>query len=192
MSSSRWRQVFLVIVIYAGTALVFTLLGVIFGPTAAQVGSTRPDDTIPGHVLELAGFGLLLGLGCLAVYGMKGLPFVFLTLVLTPLLDIDHIPIYIGYAQTIRPAHSLVFIVVVLAITAVTIGGLDLELVIVSAFMGHLAVDTGIFAPLSPLSFQYIQLDPYRPAFAVGAMLCALAAGAVMRSRGAKQTTKAA
>ena len=183
MPDSRWKQVFVVIVVYALVALVFTLIAMASGPAPSQVGGTRPYDTIPGHFLELAGFGLLLGLGCLAVYGMKGLPFVFLTMVLTPLLDIDHLPIYLGYAQTIRPAHSVIFIAVVLAITAVTIGELDLELVVASAFMGHLAVDTGIFAPFSPLSFQYIQLDPYRAAFAVAAVLCALAAGAVMKMK---------
>lgn len=148
----------------------------------AQIGGTRDVYTIPGHVLELAGFGLLLGLGCMVVYGRRGLPFVFLVPVLTVLLDIDHLPAYLGFAQTIRPAHSLVFLVAVLAATAITFKSLDLELVIGSAFMGHLAIDTGLFAPFSPLSFQYFQLDPYRPLFIAGAVLCTLAAGAVLRT----------
>ena len=182
-STSRWKQALYVTVIYAVIALLFTLFGVFFAPQASQVGSTRTADTIPGHLFELAGFGLLLGLGCAVIYGRKGLPFVFLTPVLTVLLDIDHLPAYLGYAQTIRPAHSLVFLVVVLAVTAITIKALDMDLVVVSAFMGHLAVDAGLFAPFSPISFQYFQLDPYRPVFAVGAFACTLAAGAVLRTR---------
>ena len=189
-SASRWRQAVYVAVIYAVIALLFTFAGMYFGPQASQVGSTRAEDTIPGHVLELAGFGLLLGLCCMVVYGRKGLPFVFLTPVLTVLLDIDHLPAYLGYAQTIRPAHSFVFLVAALAVTAITIKALDIDLVVVSAFMGHMAVDTGIFAPLSPLSFQYFQLNPYRPEFAVGAVLCTLAAGAVLRTRVARASSR--
>jgi len=147
------------------------------------VGGTRPTDTIPGHLLELAGFGLLLGLFCMVIYGRKGFPFVILVPLLTVLLDIDHLPVYLGYAQTIRPAHSVVFLVTVLAVAAVTIRALDIELAVASAFMAHLAMDSGLFAPLSPLSFQYIELNPYRPAFAIGAVMCTLAAGAVLRAR---------
>jgi hypothetical protein len=181
--ASRWGQAVYVTVIYGGIALLFTLFGLFLGPRGAQVGGTRAMYTIPEHVLELAGFGLLLGLGCMLIYGRKGLPFVFLISVLTPLLDIDHLPAYLGYAQTIRPAHSIVFLFAVLAVTAVTIRDLDIELVVVSAFMGHLAVDTGLFAPFSPISFEYIQLDPYRPFLAVGAVVCALTAGAALRAR---------
>jgi hypothetical protein len=138
-------------------------------------------DTIPGHLAELAAFGLLLGVGGMAVYGRKGLHLVFLTPVLTVLLDIDHLPSYLGLAEPIRPAHSFVFIAVALAATAITIKALDIELVMASAFMGHLAVDTGLFAPFSPISYGYIQLDPYKLPFAAGAVLCAVAAGVVLR-----------
>jgi hypothetical protein len=189
-TTSRWKQALFVTVIYALIALLFTLAGVYLGPQASQVGSTRAEETIPGHVLELAGFGLLLGLCCMVVYGRKGLPFVFLTPVLTVLLDIDHLPAYLGYAQTIRPAHSLLFLAAALAVTAITIKALDIDLVVVSAFMGHLAVDTGLFAPFSPLSFQYFQLDPYKPVFAIGAVLCTLAAGAVLRTRVDRPSTR--
>jgi len=178
-----WRSVFYTALIYGGAALLFTLLGVLQGPTVAQIGTTRPADTIPGHLIELAVFGLLLAAVCIVGFGREGLPFVLLLPVLTLLLDIDHLPAYLGSAETIRPAHSLLFLAFVLAATAITIKALDTELVVASAFMTHMAIDTGLFAPWSPLSFQYIQLDPYRPIFAVGAVACAAAAGLVLRVR---------
>ena len=178
-----WKSVTYTFLIYTSVDLLFTLLGVLLGPQAAQVGGTRPDETIPGHLAELALFGVLLGLGSAAIYGRKGLPLVVLTPALTVVLDIDHLPAYLGFPQTIRPAHSLVFLAVALAATAITIKALDIDFVVVAAFMGHLAVDTGLFAPFSPISFQYYELGPYRPAFALGAVVCALAAGLVMRRR---------
>jgi hypothetical protein len=178
-----WKSSLYAIFVFGGMALVFTVLGVILGPPAAQVGGTRPEATIPGHIVELTAFGLLLGVGSMAIFGRRGLPLVFLTPTLTVLLDIDHIPAYIGFAQPIRPAHSVMFIVVALAATAITIKALDIDLIVLSAFMGHMAVDTGLFAPFSPISFVYIQLNPYRLPLAAGAVLCALAAGALLRKR---------
>jgi hypothetical protein len=170
-------------VIYGFLALAFTGLGMLLGPASAQVGGTRPADTIPDHIAELAAFGLALGLASMVVYGKQGLPFVFLTPVLTVLLDIDHLPAYLGLAEPVRPAHSAVFIACALAATAITIKAVDIELVMASAFMGHLAVDTGIIAPFSPLSFDYVQLTPYRLPLASAAVVTALAAGVVLRRR---------
>jgi hypothetical protein len=182
-SRQAWKSAVYTVFIYGAVALAFTAAGVVLGPPEAQVGGTRPGDTIPGHLLELAAIGLLLGLGSMAIYGRRGLPLAFLAPTLTVLLDIDHLPAYLGFAEPIRPAHSLVFIVVALAATAITIKALEMELIVLSAFMGHMAVDSGLFAPFSPLSFAYVQLDPYRLPFAVGAVLCAVAAGAVLRKR---------
>jgi hypothetical protein len=181
--SLSWKSVSYTILTYAGVALIFTALGMLLAPPAAQVGGTRPEEAIPGHVAELAAFGLLLGLASMAIYGTKGLPLAFLMPVLTVLLDIDHLPAYLGIVETIRPAHSLVFVVFALAATAITIKALDIELVVASSFMAHMAVDTGLFAPFSPITFGYVELGPYRLPFAAGAVVCALAAGAVLRMR---------
>lgn len=178
-----WKSAFYAILIYGVMALIFTALGIALGPAEVQVGGTRAASTIPTHLAALAGFGLLLGLGSVAVYGRKGLPLVFLTPALTILLDIDHLPIYLGIAEPVRPAHSIFFIISALAATAITIKALDIELVVASAFMGHLAVDTGIFAPFSPLSFTYVQLAPFRLPLAAGAVVAALTAGVVLRRR---------
>lgn len=176
-----WTSVIYASIVFGILALVFTIVGVYLGPPPVQVGGTRPGETIPGHLAELAGFGLVLGLGGMVIYGRRGLPLVFLIPTLSVLLDVDHLPAYLGYQQPIRPAHSLVFLAVVLAITAITIKAPAIELAMASAFMGHLAVDTGIFAPFSPFSFAYFQLDPYRWPLAASALLAALAAGIMLR-----------
>jgi hypothetical protein len=180
---SLWKPAIYTAVIYGGLALAFTALGIVLGPSDAQIGGTRPQDTIPGHLAELGAFGLLLGIGTMAIYGRRGLPMVFLTPTLTVLLDIDHLPVYLGYPEPIRPAHSILFIIITLAATAITIKALDMDLIVLSAFMGHMAIDTGLFAPFSPVTFAYVQLNPYRLPLAAGAILCALAAGAVNRRR---------
>jgi len=187
-----YKTVLLTIVTFCGLVLVFTLVGVFIAPTPAQVGGTRPSDTIPTHLLELAGVGLILGTGLAVIYGRDGLPLAFLLPVLTVLLDLDHLPAYLGMAQTVRPAHSIVFIVTVLVITAITIKRLEVNLVVLSATLAHLGIDTGIFAPFSPINFDYYPLDPYRVPFLAGATLTALAGGLVLRRRreGTKPVSK--
>ena len=179
--SPTWNSALKTILVYGGMALLFTLLGILLGPPGALIGGTRPVNTIPTHLGELAGFGLLLGLGIFAIFGKKGLPLVFLTPALTVLLDIDHLPIYLGIAEPVRPAHSLVFIIAALAASAIIVKALNVELVVASAFMGHLAVDTGIFPPFSPLNLEYIPLDTYRLPLAAGAILTAFIAGVILR-----------
>ena len=176
-----YKPVILAILIFCGLVLVFTLVGVMAAPNSAQIGGTRPTDTIPTHLLELAGVGLILGAGLAVAYGRDGLPLAVLMPVLTVMLDLDHLPIYLGIAQTVRPAHSVVFIVTVLAVTAITIKSLEVDLVVLSATLAHMGIDTGIFAPFSPLNFDYYQLDPYRVPFLAGAVLTALAGGLLLR-----------
>lgn len=182
-SELTFKQVLLTILIFCGLVLLFTVIGVLLAPPASQIGSTRPADTIPSHLLELAGFGLVLGGGSAVIYGRKGLPLVLLIPVLTVLLDLDHLPAYLGAAQTIRPAHSLIFIIAVLSVTAITIKRMDIDLAVLSAVLGHLGIDTGLFAPFAPISFEYVQLDPYMVPLLAGAIFAAVAAGVVVRRR---------
>jgi hypothetical protein len=181
--SPSWRSAFYAALIFGMAGLGFTALGILLGSPDVQVGGVRPEDTIAPHLAALAGFGLVLGLGSMLIYGRKGLPLVFLAPTLTVLLDIDHLPVYLGYAEPIRPAHSLVFLVFVLGVTGITIKALEIELVMASSFLGHMAVDTGLFAPWSPFTFDYVQLDQYRVVLAAGALICAIAAGVVLRLR---------
>jgi hypothetical protein len=186
-----YRSVIVAITIFGGLAIAFTVFGVLFGPSEAQIGITRPESSIPTHLLELGGLGVILGLGTAALYGRKGLPLVFLTPVLTVLLDVDHLPAYLGMSQPIRPAHSLVFLASVLVLTGIVIRQVDVDLVVLSAFLGHMGVDTGLFPPFSPFSFSYVQLDPYRVPLLAGAAVASLAAGSLVRrgSRWRKEGT---
>jgi len=178
-----YKTFVLTILLFGGLVLLFTLVAVLISPASAQVGITRPADTIPGHLLELAGFGLLLGATLGIIYGREGLMLALLMPVLTVLLDLDHLPAYLGMAQPIRPAHSIVFVITVLAITAITIKRLEVDLVVLSATLAHMGIDTGIFAPFSPINFGYYQLDPYRGLFFVGAAATILVGGLVLRRR---------
>jgi len=171
------------VVVYCTVTIGFTVLAILIGPQGAQIGTTRPTDTIPSHLAELAGVSLLLGLGSAVICGKKGLPLIILAPILTALLDLDHLPAYLGVAQTIRPAHSLLFIPVVLVITAITIKRLDIDLMVLSSTLAHMGIDTGLFAPYSPLNFGYIQLDPYRIPFLAGAIIAAVSAGVVLKKK---------
>lgn len=102
---------------------------------------------------------------------------------MTLIFDIDHLPGCLGYAQPIRPAHSLTFVLAVSAIMAITIKALDTDLIVLSAFLGHLAVDAGLFGPFSPISSHYILLNPGQVPLAAGGLPCAFAAAGVMKSR---------
>ena len=183
------RTALLVILLFCLVVLAFTAAGVVSAPSAEQIGITRPLGSIPPHLAELAGFGLMLGGASALVYGRKGIPLVILVPVLTVSLDLDHLPAYLGFAQPIRPAHSFVFIAVMLVIMATTIKRPEFELVTLSAVLGHLGIDTGLFPPFSPLSFYYASLDPYRIAFLIGAGGAALAAGYLLRREASPATT---
>ncbi len=183
MPRSPSKSALIVALAFGGAVLLFTALGILLSPPDAQVGGTRTAGSIPLHLGELAAFGLLLGMAGAVFYGRRGVPLVFLTPTLTVLLDLDHLPVYLGFSQPIRPAHSLVFLAVVLAITAITIKAPEFELVVMSAFLGHMSVDTGLFPPFSPFTFDYYQIDPYGLPFALIAVLAAVGAGVIVRSR---------
>ncbi|MDA4123992.1 MAG: hypothetical protein OK438_00885 [Thaumarchaeota archaeon] len=180
---SLTRSAIMLAAIYGVLVLAFTGIGMAVAAPGAQVGGTRSLGTIPGHLLELAFFGLLLGAASAVFYGRKGLPLFLLTPFLVVLLDLDHIPAYLGLSQPIRPAHSFVFLLFALVSAAIVLRRIDLELILTSSFMAHLGVDSGLFPPFSPLSFEYIQVDPYRVPLLVGSVTFALLAGLFWRNR---------
>ena len=184
------KSILVAVALYAALILVFTVAGMGLAPAEAQVGATRPASAIPLHLTELVGFGFLLG-GLSAVgYGRKGLPMVLAAPFLVALLDLDHVPAYIGLAQPIRPAHSVVFILVALVCTAIVLRRLDFELILVSSFTGHLGIDQGLFAPFSPFSFDYVQLDPYRIPLLACSVVSAILVGYLWRREGRDRTSK--
>jgi len=67
---------------------------------------------------------------------------------------------------------------------ATVIRKMDVELASLSAFFAHLSVDTGVFPPFSPVSFQYYDLGEFSIPFLLAAVVFALAAGLVMKHKG--------
>lgn len=178
------------VAIYVALIFAFTAMGMALAPSEAQVGAARPASAIPLHLAELLGFGVLLGAMSAVLYGRRGLPMMLLAPFLVALLDLDHLPAYIGLAQPIRPAHSFVFILVALVCAAIVLRRLDLELILVSSFTGHLGVDTGIFAPFAPISFAYVELDPYKVPLLLLSVISAFLAGYAWRRRNSDEAPR--
>ena len=167
--------------IFVLSDLLFTVVSIVVSPASSQTGTARPLGTIPAHEAELALAGLALGVLALGIYGKAGVPVALLLPAMTILLDLDHLPAFLGVAQPIRPAHSLIFLAVVVVATSVALRRLDFGVVALSAFAGHMAIDTGVIPAFSPLSFQDFSLAPYRLTSLVTAVLLAFIAGYLMR-----------
>lgn len=168
-------------VIYGAMVLLFTLISLYTAPQDSQIGTFRPLPAIPFHELILGLLGLGLGLAASAAVRKLDLGLVILVPALVVLTDLDHLPAYLGMAQPIRPAHSVIFIVCTVALMATVIRKTGVELVSLSAFFAHLSVDTGVFPPLSPVSFQYYGIGEFRIPFVFAAIAFALTAGLAMR-----------
>ena len=181
---SLWREALVTATIFVLLVLGFTLVSLLVAPGPSKIGSARPLATIPLHEVELGGVALVLGALALGVYGRGGAAVSVLLPSLVILLDLDHLPSFLGIAQPIRPAHSLVFLVLDVLITTIILRRLDFGLVAVSAFTAHLGVDSGLAPPLSPFSFQYVQLDPYHVPLLLTSAAFAVAAGYLMRKGG--------
>ena len=171
------RAIVWTIVIYAAMVLAFTVISLRSSPPASQTGVLRTLNAIPGHLVYLAGFGVVLGLVGSAIYRRLDLNLIILIPVLVVLTDLDHFPSALGMSQPVRPAHSLIFIIAVVATLALLTRRPDVEAATVSAFFAHLSVDTGVFSPFSPISFVYYNLSAYQPVMIVAAVVAALAAG---------------
>jgi len=167
--------------IFVLLALLFTLISLLISPPSTQVGSARPFGEIPIHEVELGGLGALLGAVALGIYGQGGAVVALMLPALSILVDLDHLPSFLGIAQPIRPAHSIFFLVADIALTAIVLRRMDFSLIAMSAFAGHLGIDTGLAPPLSPISFDYVQLDPYRVPLLVISTITAFAAGYLLR-----------
>ncbi len=159
-----------------------TLISFALSNPTVRIGALRPASTILPKVAELALVGVAVGL--VSCIPRKTFDPVIVTLAtaFVLFLDLDHLPSVFGVFQPIRPAHSLGFLLLVVGAFAIFFSGRpELELVFVSSFSAHLAADTGIFAPLAPVSFAYVSLDIYRLPLALGATLLALLSGYIRR-----------
>ena len=185
INREHWlRETIPPIVAYIALDLVLTSIFIAMSPSAVDIGAIRPVATIPPKVTELILVGVALGL--VASFAFRKIDFNLLTLSLAfvVLLDADHIPAALGFHEPIRPAHSIAFLLILLAVLTFTIKKQpEVELIAISAFLGHMAADTGEFSLLLPFSFAYSNLDPYRVPLAVGAVVFALLAGYVKYRR---------
>ena len=172
------------IVAYITLDLVLTSIFIAMSSSSVDIGAIRPADAIPPKILELVLVGLALGFVASLSFRKVDLNLLTLSLAFVMLLDADHIPAALGFQEPIRPAHSIAFLLLLLAVLSFTIRKQpEVELIAISAFLGHMAADTGEFAVLAPFSFAYSTLDPYRVPLAVGAVAFALLAGYVRYRR---------
>lgn len=163
--------------------LAFTATSLLVSPPVAKVGSARALLTVPIHEIELLTAGVVLGLIALVICGRAGFYVGMLLPFMVILLDLDHIPAFLGVAQPIRPAHSFVFLAVDVILTTILLRRLSFGFISMSAYLGHMGIDSGIFPPLSPFSFQYVQLEAYSIPFLIASVALAFVAGAIMRRR---------
>jgi hypothetical protein len=177
MNRSELRPVLLTIVLYASLDLLVTLISLYVRPPGSLVGVFRPVSLIPLHVFYLALGGVALSLIAGITYRRLDLGLVILIPSIVVLTDLDHLPSALGMVQPIRPTHSLVFVAVAFVLVATVIRRLDLSFAVMSGFFAHLTVDTGLFPPLSPISFDYYNLGDYQPVFIALAVSSALVAG---------------
>lgn len=175
------RSLVVACAVYGGMVLLFTVISLYTAPQSAQIGTFRPIQTIPFHEMILALLGLGLSIAMFVAQRKLDLRLVILVPVLVVLTDLDHLPAYLGLAQPIRPAHSVIFIICTVALMATVIRKVGVELVSLSAFFAHLSADTGVFPPFSPISFQYYDVGAFRVPFLFAAIALALAAGLAMR-----------
>jgi len=165
------------VVLYAVVVIGFTVVSLYVSPVEAQTGTLRPLEAIPDHLALLIVGGLALGLFSSALSGRLDLTLVVSIPVFVVLLDVDHLPSALGIAQPVRPAHSLIFVVLVFLLMATIIKRPDFAFAAMSGFFAHVGIDSGIFTPWAPVSFDYYTISDYRWPFLALAVVSAVAAG---------------
>ena len=167
--------------IFVTLVLVFTAISLVVSSPDDQVGVARNLNDIPTREIELGVAGTLLGVLALGIYGRGGILVALLLPALVILLDLDHLPSFLGLAQPIRPAASLVFLATDVAITTIILRRVEFGLIVVSAFTGHLGLETGLIPPLAPFSFAYYELNAYGFPLLAFSTVLAFAAGHIFR-----------
>lgn len=174
------------ILVIVAIDLALTVIFFGFSAPATHIGTLRPEDTIAPKVLQLASVGL--GLGLLASLSSRRFDFRLITFgfAFTVLLDLDHLPAFFGVLQPIRPAHSLSFLAIGFVVLYLTVARNHPEIPVVfaSAFFGHIAADSGVFAFYAPISFDYISLNEFKIPFSIVAICLAFFAGYFKYRRG--------
>ena len=177
------KSVLLTAGIFSALVLAFTAISLLVSSPDDQVGGARSPSDIPLHEVELGAAGALLGVFALGIYGRGGIAVALLLPALVILLDLDHLPVFLGAAQPIRPAASLVFLTFDVAMTTIILRRVDFGLIVMSAFTGHLGVETGLIPPFAPFSFSYFELNAFSIPLLTISTILAFTAGFLMRRR---------
>ncbi|MDA4126122.1 MAG: hypothetical protein OK452_02815 [Thaumarchaeota archaeon] len=176
------REVLEVSAVFIAVGLTFTAVSVLTSDIHFKIGTFRPIYSIPPHLVALSAMGLAVGFATSLFSIRFSMRPVILSVVLMLLFDLDHIPAALGIPQPIRPAHSLLFLgVVVLAELILLKKPIETGVLIGAAFLGHLAVDTGLFPLFYPFSMQYYALNSIYPWLYVSAFVLAIMAGLLTR-----------
>lgn len=181
MDSKRYLAAILV---FVAIDLLFTGVSVVSARPGEAVGGLRPIYAIPPKLLQLAAVGLVVGVISVIVLRNLDLGLVALAVVLTPLLDIDHLPVFLRIPQPIRPSHSLLFMLTVGVVVYLLLRRADVALMTSSSIMIHLAADESGFPLLSPLSYKLYTFGATGDVFLVSAAISvALLAGYVAKRK---------
>ena len=183
VASSETRDLSKSIVIYLSLILAFTAVSLAVAPASSKSGTFRAIALIPGHEAELAAFAIALAVLPSLVLGRVSISLFLLIPVVCITTDLDHLPSALGIPQAIRPAHSFVFLLVSVGLVLLLTRRTDLGAGVLTGFLGHLSVDTGLFPAFSPFSFAYFDLGSYRGYFVTGSILASLLAGYLVRRR---------
>lgn len=121
-----------------------------------------PMALLPENVLldgaSHAALGFLLG--CLTLDPAL----MVLTTLFSVSIDIDHIFQLLRVSFLPRPAHSLVFLTVLVGFLWFKYKRLDLAFASTSAFLGHIALDLSVFPLFSPIYFHYFTVPGWTDA----------------------------
>jgi len=121
-----------------------------------------PMALLPENVLRDGACHAALGflLGCLTLDPAL----MVLTTLFSVSIDIDHIFQLLRVSFFPRPAHSLVFLVVLVGFLWFKYKRLDLTFASTSAFLGHIALDSSVFPLFSPIYFHYFTVPSWTDA----------------------------
>jgi hypothetical protein len=162
MPRTDLKATVLAILLFAATVGVFTIVSLFVSPPGSQTGQLRAISAIPDHLALLVVGGVVLGSLPSIIYRRLDLALLVSIPIFVVLVDLDHLPIALGIAQPVRPAHSIIFIATVFVLMTTIIKRLDLSFAAMSGFFAHVGIDSGVFAPWAPLSFDYYDLTDYR------------------------------
>ena len=113
--------------VYGGTALAFSMLGTILPGTFVIGNPFEVSAITPEHVVGHIVWGLIPGLAFLS------LRYIILAGLFPIILDADHFLQFLEIEMTMRMAHSLPFILIVIVVMMLLFGKKDLRLIAVSA-----------------------------------------------------------